>query len=85
MRSASAVISASDPRRESFFHALQVVPSPDDKFAFVALQNSGNVAVFNLHKALTSGFGPADFVGMIPMRSDRPAWPRRRMAATCTW
>jgi DNA-binding beta-propeller fold protein YncE len=50
--------------------ALQVVPSPDDKFAFVALQNSGNVAVFNLHKALTSGFGPADFVGMIPMRSD---------------
>jgi DNA-binding beta-propeller fold protein YncE/tRNA A-37 threonylcarbamoyl transferase component Bud32 len=50
--------------------ALQVVPSPDDKFAFVAMQNSGNVAVFNLHKALTSGFGPADFVGMIPMRSD---------------
>ena len=50
--------------------ALQVVPSPDDKFAFVALQNSGNVAVFNLHKALTAGFGPADFVGMIPMRSD---------------
>jgi serine/threonine-protein kinase len=50
--------------------ALQVVPSPDDKFAFVALQNSGNVAVFNLHKALTVGFGPADFVGMIPMRSD---------------
>jgi DNA-binding beta-propeller fold protein YncE/tRNA A-37 threonylcarbamoyl transferase component Bud32 len=50
--------------------ALQVVPSPDDKFAFVAMQNSGNVAVFNLHKALTAGFGPADFVGMIPMRSD---------------
>jgi len=50
--------------------ALQVVPSPDDKFAFVALQDSGNVAVFNLHKALTAGFGPADFVGMIPMRSD---------------
>jgi DNA-binding beta-propeller fold protein YncE len=50
--------------------ALQVVPSPNDKFAFVALQNSGNVAVFNLHKALTAGFGPADFVGMIPMRSD---------------
>jgi len=47
--------------------ALQVVPSPDDRFAFVALQNSGNVAVFNLHKALTQGFGPADFVGMIPI------------------
>ena len=26
--------------------------------------------MFNLHKALTAGFGPADFVGMIPMRSD---------------
>jgi len=50
--------------------ALQVVPSPDDKFAFVAMQNSGNVAVFNLRKALTAGFGPADFVGMIPMSSD---------------
>ena len=50
--------------------ALQVVPSPDDRFAFVALQNSGNVAVFNLHKALTQGFGPADFVGMIPIGSD---------------
>jgi DNA-binding beta-propeller fold protein YncE len=50
--------------------ALQVVPSPDDRFAFVALQNSGTVAVFNLHKALTQGFGPADFVGMIPIGSD---------------
>jgi len=50
--------------------ALQVVPSLDDRFAFVALQNSGNVAVFNLHKALAQGFGPADFVGMIPVGSD---------------
>jgi len=49
---------------------LQVVTSPDDKFAFVVNQNSNNVAVFNLHKALTSGFGPNDFVGMIPTRSD---------------
>ena len=50
--------------------ALQVVPSLDDRFAFVALQNSGTVAVFNLHKALTQGFGPADFVGNIPIGSD---------------
>jgi DNA-binding beta-propeller fold protein YncE len=49
--------------------ALQVVPSLDDRFAFVALQHSGNVAVFNLRKALTQGFGPADFVGMIPIGS----------------
>jgi DNA-binding beta-propeller fold protein YncE len=46
--------------------ALQVVPSPDGKFAFVAMQNSGNVAVFNLRKALTTQrFGSSDFVGMI--------------------
>jgi DNA-binding beta-propeller fold protein YncE len=49
---------------------LQVVTSPDDKFAFVVNQNSNNIAVFNLHKALTAGFGPNDFVGMIPTRSD---------------
>jgi DNA-binding beta-propeller fold protein YncE len=47
--------------------ALQVVPSPNDRFAFVAMQNSGNVAVFNLDKALKHGFGPAAFVGMIPI------------------
>jgi DNA-binding beta-propeller fold protein YncE/tRNA A-37 threonylcarbamoyl transferase component Bud32 len=50
--------------------ALQVLTSPDDKFAFVVNQDSGNVAVFNLRKALTTGFGPDDFVGMIPTRSD---------------
>ena len=45
--------------------ALQVVPSLKDRFAFVAMQDSGNVAVFNLHKALTQGFSRADFVRMI--------------------
>jgi DNA-binding beta-propeller fold protein YncE len=50
--------------------ALQVLTSPDDNFAFVVNQNSGNVAVFNLRKALAAGFGPNDFVGMIPTRSD---------------
>ena len=50
--------------------ALEVVTSPDDHYAFVTLQNSGTVAVFNLQKALTSGFGPADVVGTIPMKSD---------------
>jgi DNA-binding beta-propeller fold protein YncE len=50
--------------------ALEVVTSPDDRFAFVTLQNSGTVAVFNLQQALTSGFSPADFVGTIPMKSD---------------
>jgi DNA-binding beta-propeller fold protein YncE len=50
--------------------AIEVVVSPDDSFAFVTLQGSGKVAVFNLKKALASGFGSGDFVGFIPMTSD---------------
>ena len=49
---------------------IEVVTSPDDHFAFVTLQNSGKVAVFNLQKALASGFSPGDFAGFIPMTSD---------------
>jgi DNA-binding beta-propeller fold protein YncE len=48
-------------------HAVQVAVSPDDKYAFVTLQFSGHVAVFDLHRALKSGFGPADFKGLIPV------------------
>jgi len=48
-------------------HAVQVAVSPDDRFAFVTLQYSHAVAVFNLSRALTSGFGPADLVGRIPV------------------
>lgn len=48
-------------------HAVQVAVSPDDRFAFVTLQYSHAVAVFNLGKALSSGFGPADLVGQIPV------------------
>ena len=47
--------------------ALQVVPSPDGKFAFVAMQDSRNVAVFNLTKALANNPGTSGFVGMIPI------------------
>ncbi len=46
-------------------HAIQVAVSPDDRFAFVTLQTSGQVAVFNLRQALTVGFGPADLVRVI--------------------
>jgi serine/threonine protein kinase/DNA-binding beta-propeller fold protein YncE len=48
-------------------HAVQVAVSPDGHFAFVTLQGNARVAVFNLHRALTSGFGPADLVGQIPV------------------
>jgi DNA-binding beta-propeller fold protein YncE/tRNA A-37 threonylcarbamoyl transferase component Bud32 len=48
--------------------AGQVTVSPDDKFAFVTIrsgQSGGQVAVFNLRRALTSGFDPADRVALI--------------------
>ncbi|HEY7430049.1 MAG TPA: protein kinase [Streptosporangiaceae bacterium] len=51
-------------------HAVEVAVSPDDKFAFVSLQNSLQVAVFNLQRALASGFGPADVTGTIHMPKD---------------
>ncbi|HEV3069544.1 MAG TPA: protein kinase [Streptosporangiaceae bacterium] len=46
-------------------HPIQVAVSRDDRFAFVTLQYSGRVAVYDLQKALTSSFGPADLVGQI--------------------
>jgi DNA-binding beta-propeller fold protein YncE len=45
--------------------AVQVTLSPDDQFAFVALQSSGGVAVFNLRQALASGFA-SSLVGIVP-------------------
>jgi DNA-binding beta-propeller fold protein YncE len=45
--------------------AFGVAISPDDQFAFVTLQNSAALAVFNLKTALSRGFGSADVVGKI--------------------
>ena len=47
--------------------AIEVAVSPDGRFAFVTQERSAAAAVFNLHQALTKGFGPADFVGTIPL------------------
>jgi DNA-binding beta-propeller fold protein YncE/tRNA A-37 threonylcarbamoyl transferase component Bud32 len=46
-------------------HAVEVALSPGAKFAFVTLQKSGQLAVFNLRRALSKGFGPADLVRVI--------------------
>jgi serine/threonine-protein kinase len=51
--------------------AVQVATSPDDRFVFVTLQSSNEMAVFNLQKALSSGFGPSDFIGDVPL-GDEP-------------
>ena len=50
--------------------AGQVTVSPDDKFAFATVRSGGpggHVAVFNLRRALASGFGPADRVALVPV------------------
>jgi DNA-binding beta-propeller fold protein YncE len=46
--------------------AIEVAVSPDDRFAFVSLENSGEIAVFNLRHALASGLRATSLVGDIP-------------------
>jgi serine/threonine-protein kinase len=45
----------------------QVRVTPDGRFAFVTLQQSNAVAVFNLQAAIASGFGSSHLGGMIPL------------------
>jgi len=47
--------------------AVEVAISADDRFAFITLENSAALVVFNLQNALASGFGPGDVVGEIPL------------------
>ena len=51
-------------------YGVGVALSPDGRFAFVTLQHSGQVAVFNLRQALTKGFGPANLVRTISVGSN---------------
>jgi DNA-binding beta-propeller fold protein YncE len=45
----------------------QVRVTPDGSFAFITLQHSNAVAVFNLHAAIASGFGSSHLVGTVPL------------------
>ncbi len=45
----------------------QVRVTPDGRFAFVTMQSSNTVAVFNLQAAIASGFGSSHFVGTVPV------------------
>ena len=47
--------------------AVGVAASPDGKFAFLTLQNTTHMAVFNLARALSGGFNDGDFVGFVPL------------------
>ena len=48
-------------------HAVEVAVTPNGHYALVTYQNTSNVGVFNLHRALHKGFSPADLVGLIPV------------------
>jgi serine/threonine protein kinase len=48
-------------------NAVGIQVSPDDHYAFVTLQSSAQMAVFNLRQALASGFGRKAFVGYVPL------------------
>ena len=45
---------------------IEVAVSNDGRYAFVSLEDSFDLAVFNLRQALTHGFGRSDLVGTIP-------------------
>jgi DNA-binding beta-propeller fold protein YncE len=59
----------SDPRLTTAGQdsAIEVAVSPDGNYAFVTDEYADLAAVFNLRLALTRGFGPADYVGSIPL------------------
>ena len=61
---ASPVGALSSPGQK---HAVEVAVTPDGHYALVTYQGTSNVGVFNLHRALHSGFSPADLVGLIPV------------------
>ena len=50
--------------------AVEVSISPNDDFAFITLQDSSEMAVFNLPKSLAAGLGQTGFVGMVPLGAD---------------
>ena len=47
--------------------AIEAAVSPDGHYVFVSLEDSDQLAVFNLGKAERSGFGHTDLVGYVPM------------------
>jgi DNA-binding beta-propeller fold protein YncE len=50
--------------------AAEIVVSPDNHYAFVTLQDSAEVAVFDLRKSLAGGFGQSGLVGLVPVGQD---------------
>jgi DNA-binding beta-propeller fold protein YncE len=47
--------------------AIETALSADDRFAFVTLETSNKLAVFNLRRALAHGFQGSAFIGFVPL------------------
>jgi DNA-binding beta-propeller fold protein YncE len=47
--------------------AIETTFSPDGDYVFVTLEDSQEIAVFDLQKARAQGFGPSDLVGYVPL------------------
>ncbi len=50
--------------------AIEASVSPNGKYVFVTLENSDELAVFNLHRAIATGFTRYTPVGMVPLAQD---------------
>lgn len=48
-------------------NAVGVQVTPDNNFVFVTMQNTTKMAVFNLAKAIASGFSKSALVGLVPL------------------
>ncbi len=53
--------------RSSGQGAIETAVSPGGGYVFVTLENSDDLAVFDLGRALRHGFGPSDLVGRVPL------------------
>ena len=65
--------------------AVEVSISPDDDFAFVTLQDSSEMAVFNLPKSLAGGLGQSGSWAWSRSGRTRSGWRSRRTEGGCTW
>ena len=60
--------------------AIEVAVPAGDRLAFVSLEDTVQIAVFSLQRALATVFGPADYLGSIPAGWPRSGWPCPRTA-----
>jgi DNA-binding beta-propeller fold protein YncE len=47
--------------------AIEVIGSPDGRYAFVSLEGLGELAVYNLQAALHDGFRKSAYIGAVPL------------------